>query len=52
VLDRTRRLLYVCVSRATDALAIVLFAQDVDAAVAAMEAGIASGQTIRTLDEI
>jgi DNA helicase II / ATP-dependent DNA helicase PcrA len=52
VLDRTRRLLYVCVSRATDALAVVLFAQDVAAAAAAMEAGIAGGQPVRTLNEI
>lgn len=52
VLDRTRRLLYVCVSRATDALAVVLFARDVDAAAAAVEAGIAGGQPVRTLDEI
>jgi DNA helicase II / ATP-dependent DNA helicase PcrA len=52
VLDRTRRLLYVCVSRATDALAVVLFAQDVAAAAAAMKAGIAGGQPVRTLNEI
>jgi DNA helicase-2/ATP-dependent DNA helicase PcrA len=52
VLDRTRRLLYVCVSRATDALAVVLFAQDVDAAAAAMRAGIAGGEPVRTLNEL
>jgi DNA helicase-2/ATP-dependent DNA helicase PcrA len=52
VLDRTRRLLYVCVSRATDALAVVLFAQDVDAAAAAMRAGIAGSEPVRTLNEL
>ncbi|WP_078861467.1 UvrD-helicase domain-containing protein [Streptomyces sp. NRRL F-5650] len=37
VLERTRRLLYVCVSRARDALAVVVFADDVTAAVTAIE---------------
>ena len=32
VVERTRRLLYVCISRAMNALAVVLFAADVDAA--------------------
>ncbi|TDO51560.1 DNA helicase-2/ATP-dependent DNA helicase PcrA [Kribbella sp. VKM Ac-2527] len=35
-IDRTRRLLYVCASRATEALAIVLIADDVDAAITAL----------------
>lgn len=38
VLERTRRLLYVCVSRAVNSLAIVVFAADVVAARAAIEA--------------
>ncbi|WP_316740043.1 UvrD-helicase domain-containing protein [Streptomyces sp. MK7] len=37
VLERTRRLLYVCVSRAIDSLAVVVFAGDVDAARKAIE---------------
>lgn len=37
VLERTRRLLYVCLSRARVAVAIALFATDVDAAVDAVE---------------
>ncbi|GAA2784647.1 UvrD-helicase domain-containing protein [Streptomyces rameus] len=37
VLERTRRLLYVCVSRAVNSLAIVVFAADVVAARAAIE---------------
>lgn len=37
VLDRTRRLLYVCVSRAIESLAVVLIAHDVDAAAAALD---------------
>ena len=36
VIERTRRLLYVCVSRARTSVAIVLIAGDVDAAVAAV----------------
>jgi len=37
VIERTRRLLYVSVSRAKEALAVVLFASDVDAAAEALE---------------
>ncbi|APE33983.1 hypothetical protein BOX37_08360 [Nocardia mangyaensis] len=37
VLERTRRLLYVCVSRAVESLAIVIFAHDIEAAKAAVE---------------
>jgi DNA helicase-2/ATP-dependent DNA helicase PcrA len=37
VLERTRRLLYVCVSRAVESLAIVLFANDVAAAERALK---------------
>jgi DNA helicase-2/ATP-dependent DNA helicase PcrA len=41
VLERTRRLLYVCVSRAVESLAVVLFASDVAAAETALwESGI------------
>lgn len=38
VVERTRRLLYVCISRARVAVAVVLLATDVDAAIAAVEA--------------
>jgi DNA helicase-2/ATP-dependent DNA helicase PcrA len=38
VLERTRRLLYVCVSRAVDSLAVVVFTTDVSAAKTAIEA--------------
>lgn len=37
VVERTRRLLYVCVSRARTSVAIILIARDVDAAVAAVK---------------
>lgn len=37
VVERTRRLFYVCCSRATEAVAIVLYAQDVQAAVEALK---------------
>lgn len=37
VLERTRRLLYVCVSRAVESLAVVLVAHDVESAVAALD---------------
>ncbi|MEU7408506.1 UvrD-helicase domain-containing protein [Streptomyces sp. NPDC042638] len=37
VLERTRRLLYVCVSRARESLAVVVFSSDVKAAAAAIE---------------
>jgi DNA helicase-2/ATP-dependent DNA helicase PcrA len=44
VIERTRRLLYVCVSRAVESLVIVLFASDVAAAEAALkESGLLDG---------
>jgi DNA helicase-2/ATP-dependent DNA helicase PcrA len=43
VVERTRRLFYVCCSRATEALAIVLYAEDVGGAVAALRASGLSG---------
>jgi ATP-dependent DNA helicase UvrD/PcrA len=53
VLDRTWRLLYVCASRARRALAIVLYASDVDAAVAALRASELPGtENIWTLDKM
>ncbi|MFJ1997020.1 UvrD-helicase domain-containing protein [Streptomyces asiaticus] len=49
VLDRTRRLLYVCVSRAVDSLAVVVFANDVAAAKLAIEdSGIAAEGKVLT----
>ena len=53
VLARTWRLLYVCASRARRALAIVLYATDVDAAVAALRnTGLPSTQSVWTLDKM
>ena len=53
VLARTWRLLYVCASRARRALAIVLYASDVDEAVTALRAsGLPGTQDIWTLDEM
>jgi DNA helicase II / ATP-dependent DNA helicase PcrA len=53
VVERSRRLLYVCVSRATDALAVVLFTTDVDAAIQALKnSGLSGGNRILTLDAI
>ena len=53
VLARTWRLLYVCASRARRALAIVLYASDVDAAVAALHASKLPGtQNVWTLDKM
>lgn len=53
VLARTRRLLYVCASRARRALAIVLYASDVDAAVAALRASELPGtENLWTLDNM
>ena len=50
VLERTRRLLYVCVSRAVESLAVVLFAKDAEAAVTALEeSGIMAGDTVITV---
>ena len=49
VLERTRRLLYVCVSRAVESLAIVFFARDVMAAKSALEeSGLLDGGTLLT----
>jgi DNA helicase-2/ATP-dependent DNA helicase PcrA len=53
VLARTWRLLYVCASRARRALAIVLYASDVDVAVAALRASELPGtQNVWTLDKM
>jgi DNA helicase II / ATP-dependent DNA helicase PcrA len=53
VLDRTRRLLYVCASRARRALAIVLYAADVDAAVAALrDTALPNTQSVWTLENM
>jgi DNA helicase II / ATP-dependent DNA helicase PcrA len=53
VLARTWRLLYVCASRARRALAIVLYATDVNAAVAALRnTGLPSTQSVWTLDKM
>lgn len=43
--ERTRRLLYVCVSRSTDKLAVVLVAKDVDSGVEALKRASISGAT-------
>jgi DNA helicase-2/ATP-dependent DNA helicase PcrA len=53
VLARTSRLLYVCASRARRALAIVLYAPDVDAAARALRnTGLPYTETIWTLDDL
>jgi DNA helicase-2/ATP-dependent DNA helicase PcrA len=53
VLARTWRLLYVCASRARRALAIVLYASDIDVAVAALRAsGLPGTQNVWTLDKM
>jgi len=53
VLARTWRLLYVCASRARRALAVVLYASDVDAAVTALRAsGLPGTQNVWTLDKM
>ncbi len=53
VLARTWRLLYVCTSRARRALAIVLYASNVDVAVAALRAsGLPGTQDVWTLDKM
>jgi DNA helicase-2/ATP-dependent DNA helicase PcrA len=53
VIDRTRRLLYVCCSRSTSALAIVFYSHDVELAVSAMrEAGLpGSDQLVVVTDD-
>jgi DNA helicase II / ATP-dependent DNA helicase PcrA len=53
VLDRTSRLLYVCASRARRALAIVLYATDVDAAVVALrDTKLPNTQRVWTLENM
>ncbi len=53
VVDRTRRLFYVCVSRAMTSLAVLLFTSDVDAGVAALESSdITASATVLTLNDI
>lgn len=53
VIDRTRRLFYVCVSRAQNSLAVVLFTADVSAAVEKVQAsGVAGSASILTLSDI
>jgi DNA helicase II / ATP-dependent DNA helicase PcrA len=53
VIERTRRLLYVCVSRAVESLAVVLFVQNVGAAVVALQVSpVVNEQTILTLDNL
>ena len=50
---RTRRLLYVCASRATEALAVVMYARDVDAALQALKSsGIPGAGAALTLSDI
>jgi len=51
--DRTRRLFYVCCSRALKDLVVVLFTKDVEMAVAkAKEAAIFPGETVYTLADV
>ncbi|GGR97559.1 DNA helicase [Micromonospora fulviviridis] len=53
VIERTRRLLYVCASRARDSLAIVLYTADVPEATQALErAGYPSADQVFTLEDI
>ena len=53
VVDRTRRLFYVCVSRAVSSLAVLLFTNNVQAGVDALNAsGITASARILTLDDI
>ncbi|SDJ18692.1 DNA helicase-2 / ATP-dependent DNA helicase PcrA [Nonomuraea jiangxiensis] len=53
VLERTRRLLYVCVSRAIMSLAVVIFSNDIAGAKSAIEKlGIAAGAKILTEADI
>ena len=53
ILDRTRRLFYVCCSRAKKDLAVVLYSQNVQAAAARLsEDGIFAARDIRTLDDM
>lgn len=51
--SRTRRLLYVCASRATEALAVVIYAKNVDAAVHSLKSsGIPGADAARTLNDL
>ncbi len=53
VIDRTRRLFYVCVSRAISSLAVLLFTADVNAGVDALsKSGVTASATILTIDDI
>jgi DNA helicase-2/ATP-dependent DNA helicase PcrA len=53
IVDRTRRLLYVCASRATEALAIALYAKDVETAILALqESGIPGAEDPVTVDDL
>ncbi|MFC6023654.1 3'-5' exonuclease [Plantactinospora solaniradicis] len=49
--DRSRRLLYVCVSRARNELAVVLYAVDVDAAILSLKAAGLADQPL-TMDDL
>ncbi|MFI5734969.1 UvrD-helicase domain-containing protein [Kribbella sp. NPDC051587] len=51
-IDRTRRLLYVCASRATRSLAIVLYAKEPDTAVAAIEEYLPHAGVIVTAEQL
>jgi DNA helicase-2/ATP-dependent DNA helicase PcrA len=53
IVERTRRLFYVCSSRATEALAVVLYARDVAGAVAALKgSGLPGAEQPVTLSEL
>jgi DNA helicase-2/ATP-dependent DNA helicase PcrA len=53
IVDRTRRLFYVCVSRAMTSLAVLLFTDDVGAGVAALKSsGVTGSADVLTLDTI
>jgi DNA helicase-2/ATP-dependent DNA helicase PcrA len=53
IVDRTRRLFYVCCSRAVRDLAVVFFVPDVAAAVAAVRAkGFFELENVLTLDDL
>jgi DNA helicase-2/ATP-dependent DNA helicase PcrA len=53
VVDRTRRLLYVCASRATEALAIALYARDTETAIRALQrSGIPGARDPVTVDDL
>jgi DNA helicase-2/ATP-dependent DNA helicase PcrA len=52
-IDRTRRLLYVCVSRAIESLAVVMFAKDVDVARSALhQSGLCGDAEVMTLPDL